>query len=143
MKKKLSSARARKLLREAKKTLNARGTLQRNLQRHVFVLTRSSMENYVKYRWPRVRVADVSLVGLLQSSTVSLSLANMKLDTVPASVKRLGNLQTLDLRNNNLAAFPECVRGMPELSRIVLTGNKIETIPEWVEEFDFKNIKIK
>ncbi|XP_019639098.1 PREDICTED: malignant fibrous histiocytoma-amplified sequence 1 homolog, partial [Branchiostoma belcheri] len=74
-----------------------------------------------------INLDDASLSNLFRCTSIrSLTLSNCRLESIPTSLARLKDLETLDLSHNNLTTMPTGLfRSMPRLKRLNLSHNKI------------------
>ena len=69
-----------------------------------------------------------------RSGRPALSLAAMKMQSLPAEIGALTHLKILDLAGNELSTLPTEIKSLQELHRLDLSYNHFEKLPEWIGE---------
>jgi Leucine-rich repeat (LRR) protein len=55
-----------------------------------------------------------------------------RLTTLPESITRLAQLQSLSLDNNQLSTLPESITHLEKLQSLSLDNNQLNTLPNWI-----------
>lgn len=63
-----------------------------------------------------------------------LTLTNNQLETIPATIGKLGKLQKLMLAGNHLKALPDELQFCKNLELIRLAANQLQELPVWLQE---------
>ncbi|MCH2231262.1 MAG: hypothetical protein MK105_13040 [Crocinitomicaceae bacterium] len=86
------------------------------------LLCLAQKEDYPIYDWEDVQNASPDTI-------YGLSLAKMKLDTLPAKLSKFTHLRTLNLKKNKLAVLPDFIAEFKKLETIVLEKNQLIYFP--------------
>ena len=80
-------------------------------------------------------MADDALARIEQaiaSHSSSLSLAGLRLESLPSAAGRLSGISHLNLARNRLTSLPDWMGSLTGLTHLNLTGNQLTVIPEWL-----------
>lgn len=80
-------------------------------------------------------VAAEKIEEAYRQGAVALSLAGLKLTSLPAEMNCLSTLESLDLNKNRLATLPQNMTDLVQLKSLGLSENCLEVLPECLKHF--------
>jgi len=70
------------------------------------------------------------MIEARSNGSISLSLSELRLSSIPEQIGELTALTILDLSVNQLTALPESIGGLTALTNLYLSGNRLTALPE-------------
>jgi leucine-rich repeat protein SHOC2 len=87
----------------------------------------------------RITIPKLPDLTRFSNNLDELTLVNVNLKTIPASIGALKNLLLLSLPFNDIKSLPSEIGNLKKIEYINLKGNKIESIPDEIKNLDSSN----